>query len=241
MTALATWLWQGALLAVVTMAALRWATRLNAATRHLVYWAALLAVLALPAVSSLTAVLRPEPVASVLSLGPAGHVDSARMSLQVPLPDWIQAIVIGAWLGTLCVGVLRLVLALRALVHLRATSLPVSVHRQRRLRLWSDASRIGRRAELRVSAHLRGACAIGLGRPVIVVADTLIDELTDEELDQVVMHEHAHLMRFDDWSSLLQALIVSVAGLHPACTVARKTDRSRTRSGLRRSGRRAHG
>ena len=214
MTILVTWLWQGILLAAVTIASLRWATRLNAATRHLVYWAVLLAVLVLPAVSWLTAAVQPAPVLS-LPVG-SGPVDLALAPLQVPLPDSILAIVIGAWLGTFCVGLLRLGLALRALVHLRRTALPLSDDRQYRLPLWSDARRIGRRAELRVSAHLRGACAIGLGRPVIVISDTLASELTDDELDQVVMHEHSHLIRFDDWSSLLQAVLVSVAGLHPA-------------------------
>ena len=215
MTILVAWMWQGMLLAAATMAALRWATRLNAATRHLVYWAALSAVLLLPVASWLTTIIPTAPGVTLWS-GSIGQLDGRAAPLQVSLPDWILAIIVGAWLGTLVVGLLRLGLALRALVGLRAGSLPLPEHRQRQLTLWSDARWSGRRAELRVSSHLRGACAIGLGRPVIVVADTVVDGLTDDELDQVVMHEHAHLTRYDDWSSLLQALIGSIAGVHPA-------------------------
>jgi hypothetical protein len=43
-----------------------------------------------------------------------------------------------------------------------------------------------------------------------------VDALDDETLDQIVMHEHAHLSRFDDWSRVIQAVITTVAGLHPA-------------------------
>ncbi len=216
MTILVTWLWQGILLAAVTMASLRWATRLNAATRHVVYWVALAAVLALPAIAWLTAAAQPAPAILRLPFGPAAALDRAAAPVQISLPDWTLAIVVGAWMGMLVVGLMRLSLALRALRRLQTTSRPLCEQRQRQLPLWSNARGFGRRAELRVSAELRGACAIGLAHPVIVVADTLVDALTDDELDQVIMHERAHLMRYDDWSSLLQALIASVAGLHPA-------------------------
>ena len=216
MTILVTWLWQGIVLAAVTTASLRWATRLNAATRHVIYWVALTAVLLLPAVSWLTTMAPPAPAILGFAVGPAAALDRAVAPVQIPLPDWTLAIVVGAWMGMLVVGLMRLSVALGALQRLQATSRPLSEQRQRQLPMWSLARGFGRRAELRVSADLRGACAIGLGQPVIVVADTLVDALTDDELDQVVMHEHGHLMRYDDWSSLLQALISSIAGLHPA-------------------------
>jgi hypothetical protein len=40
--------------------------------------------------------------------------------------------------------------------------------------------------------------------------------LDDAALDQVVMHEYAHLARYDDWLQLLQAIARAVGGLHPA-------------------------
>ena len=46
--------------------------------------------------------------------------------------------------------------------------------------------------------------------------DALVDVLTTMSWTQVIMHERAHLMRYDDWSSLLQALIASVRRPHPA-------------------------
>ncbi len=72
MTILVTWLWQGIVLAAVTTASLRWATRLNAATRHVIYWVALTAVLLLPGVSWLTTWRRLHPPSSV-PVGPPPH------------------------------------------------------------------------------------------------------------------------------------------------------------------------
>jgi hypothetical protein len=43
-----------------------------------------------------------------------------------------------------------------------------------------------------------------------------VQALSDEQLDQIVMHEQAHLERFDDWLRLVQALVAALAGLHPA-------------------------
>src|SRR5262245_17396947 len=50
MTLLVTWLWQGLAIACVTALALKAARRLNAATRHVIWWLALAAVLAIPVV-----------------------------------------------------------------------------------------------------------------------------------------------------------------------------------------------
>ena len=46
---------------------------------------------------------------------------------------------------------------------------------------------------------------MGLGRNAIVLPSSLADVLDDETLDQIVMHEHAHLERRDDLWRLVQA------------------------------------
>src|SRR3970040_235218 len=72
---------------------------------------------------------------------------------------------------------------------------------------------------------MTGACALGLGRPVVLVSRSVADAVNDESLDEIVMHEQAHLDRYDDWSQLLQAVVGSLAGLHPAVRfLARRMD-----------------
>jgi hypothetical protein len=114
----------------------------------------------------------------------------------------------------------------RALGH---RSSPFDAARERQLPLWSQTRGSARRsAELRISEGLAGACALGFRRPVILVGRTLVERLDDAALDQVVMHEYAHLARYDDWLQLFQALARAVGGLHPAvCWLSRRIDLDR--------------
>ena len=56
MTFIVTWPWQGLAIAWMTAAAVRTMPRLNAATRHAVWWLALAAVLSLPVAHGLAAI-----------------------------------------------------------------------------------------------------------------------------------------------------------------------------------------
>ena len=56
MTLIVTWLWQGVAIAWITAAAVRAMPRLNAATRHAVWWLALAAVLVIPIAHELAAI-----------------------------------------------------------------------------------------------------------------------------------------------------------------------------------------
>jgi hypothetical protein len=57
---------------------------------------------------------------------------------------------------------------------------------------------------------------LGLTSPSIAVAPPTLEALDDLELDQIVVHEWAHVQRRDDLARLAQRIIVAFAGLHPA-------------------------
>ena len=63
MTLIVAWLWQGLAIAWFTAAAARVMPRLNAATRHAIWWLALAAVLALPVAHRLAAITTGAPPA----------------------------------------------------------------------------------------------------------------------------------------------------------------------------------
>ena len=50
----------------------------------------------------------------------------------------------------------------------------------------------------------------------ILLSDRFVSTLPADALDQIVLHEQAHLTRFDDWTRLAQAGITALLGLHPA-------------------------
>lgn len=211
MTAVVAWLWQGMAVAWLTGLVLHRMARLNASTRHAIWWFALAAVLALPLFGAAANI-----TAEMSFAAGAGLPRAAGAVVVQTIPSWLIACGVGIWLGAVINGLARIALGLEWLVRLKEHSSPLPESRQLRLTMWSSVRGSGRRPELRVSHRARGACALGLVRPVIVVSRDLMDALGDEELDQIVMHEHAHLARYDDWSRLVQAVISSVAGLHPA-------------------------
>lgn len=67
-----------------------------------------------------------------------------------------------------------------------------------------------------VSRDVTCASVLGMTSPLIAVSPRLLDALDDRELDQVLVHEWAHVQRKDDVARLVQVLVVAIAGLHPA-------------------------
>ena len=222
MTFLVTWLWQGLALAWIMAAAVRAMPRLNAATRHALWWLALAAVLAIPVAQGLETVSTGAPFAPDLTVA----IDGAGVLMLPRIPDGVVAVAVAIWAMTVAVGVLRIASSCRALGRLKRASSPFDRSREGRLPQWVAARDGGHRAaDLRTSDGMTGACALGLGRPVIVVSRAVADAVNDESLDEIVMHEQAHLDRYDDWSQLLQAVVGSLAGLHPAVRfLARRMD-----------------
>jgi hypothetical protein len=75
---------------------------------------------------------------------------------------------------------------------------------------------------------IEGATLVGLHNPCIAIPSSLINALSADELDQVILHEYAHVQRRDDWVRLAQSLILSALWIHPAAVlVSRAIDRER--------------
>jgi Zn-dependent protease with chaperone function len=212
---LMTWLWQGSALAAGVALALRCAPGLNAATRHLVWCGALIGLAWLGLGSS------PAPIAaSAAHVEPVFYVPTA--------PDVLISTIVGIWMSVALIGLLRLLPSLRAVFALRDRCVPFPVDIESRLPLWLEAKQKGRRTELMICDELPGATVLGLQRPCIALPRALLEALTIGELDQVILHEHAHVQRRDDWLRLVQTLLLSALWVHPAALfVSRALNRER--------------
>jgi beta-lactamase regulating signal transducer with metallopeptidase domain len=73
-----------------------------------------------------------------------------------------------------------------------------------------------RRVKLMVSEHVRVPTALGFSRPSVVLPPWTLRELSLDELKVIVLHELAHLRRWDDWTNLAQKLVKAVFFFHPA-------------------------
>src|SRR5580698_516435 len=83
----------------------------------------------------------------------------------------------------------------------------------------SNALAQGQRAgaiQLCVSDRVQSPTAIGLWKPAVVLPTWLAQDLSAAELEQVILHEVAHLRRWDDWTNLAQKFVKALLFFHPA-------------------------
>jgi beta-lactamase regulating signal transducer with metallopeptidase domain len=73
-----------------------------------------------------------------------------------------------------------------------------------------------RNVALCTSDQLRVPTLIGLMKPVIVFPAWAMQELSAAELNQILLHELAHLRRWDDWTNLIQQIVKAIFFFHPA-------------------------
>jgi hypothetical protein len=73
-----------------------------------------------------------------------------------------------------------------------------------------------RQVTLCTSDLVRVPTAIGLVKPVIAMPHWVMQELSPDELSQIVLHELAHLRRWDDWTNLAQKVVKALLFFHPA-------------------------
>jgi beta-lactamase regulating signal transducer with metallopeptidase domain/DUF4097 and DUF4098 domain-containing protein YvlB len=237
-------LWQGAVLTALVWAMLKIIPRTNAATRYLIWWVTLAAVVILP--------LRarsfqshdptsPRPVSPLsveatdmvqTSAGPIAARESLAPSPPVPdvsevaapsalLPIRIASlpvsIAIAILWATLSLALLiRLARSFQSLRQLKSHAEPAGEVFQSRLNSLAASVGVGRRARLLVSDDVSAPMALGLLDPVILVPRSLPERLSDADFDHVALHELAHLRRYDDWMNLLQRLIEALFPIQPA-------------------------
>ncbi|MGE5813312.1 MAG: M56 family metallopeptidase [Acidobacteriota bacterium] len=210
------WVCQGTVVAMATFALLRALERSRASTRHAFCWLALLVVLLLPWLPSLLASSYWRPATPVFqSFSAPNGTPAAVFSLEAAWWN-SQTLVIAfcaLWFAFFGVRVLRALGAVRAG---RSGCRPFPPETESRLAFWKTVGVRGRRTRLVVSESVGSAAVLGCGSPIVAIAPTLVEHLTADELDRVVVHEWAHVQRRDDVLNLLQLAVRAVAGWHPA-------------------------
>ncbi|MGH9309510.1 MAG: M56 family metallopeptidase, partial [Vicinamibacterales bacterium] len=202
------WLWQGGLLALAAQAALGVFAARRTQARLVVWWTTLGLVLVLP--------LAPFVTAGAPSSAPGG--DTASVPMVLVSGDWrrLETALIVLWCAWSVAHALRFLFAVRALRRVKAQVRPIALQVENTLRHWTSVKANGRSTRLVLSDEVRSAAVLGGGTPDVAVAPLLASRLSPMELDQVVIHEWAHVQRRDDIANIVQVLVGVIAGWHPA-------------------------
>ncbi|MGA8503690.1 MAG: M56 family metallopeptidase [Candidatus Sulfotelmatobacter sp.] len=194
---------EGLLIALFAWVILRLLPRQNSGTRFAVWFVALLAVASLPLIGSI--------------VGPRFLLSADGVRPLIALPAAWGILLFLAWVLFVSAGMLRLAAGLWRLRQLRRNCIaidPAQLEPAVRKTLADFSS--SRSVALATSEDVRVPSALGFFKPMIVIPAWALRELPAEELNIILLHEFAHLRRWDDWTNLLQKVVRAVFLFHPA-------------------------
>src|SRR5262245_27225338 len=208
--------WQGAIIAMITAVALRMLRHRSAEARYALAIGSLTCMLAAPL---FTAAFYTQTGAAALRLILALNLlstegRSTATALQATL--WSQRILL-----TWCVGVIvfatRLVMGWRLswqLVKSAEETLTPGV-----MEIFENVrERLGLGGPIRLLAHVRldSPVVVGWLRPLVLLPVSLISGFTPDQLRAILAHELAHIRRHDFVVNILQRCVESILFYHPA-------------------------
>ncbi len=205
---------EGVLIAGVAWILLRVVRRQNSGTRFAVWFLALLAVASLPVLGGFGEG-RKLSVAGMSS----GTWGSMRPAINIPA-HWALFVFI-AWALGAGLAMARLALGLWRLrcLHRSCTAIVVA-DLDPAVRNTVDAitasGALTKSVTIATSECVRVPAAIGFWKRMIVLPTWALQELPPDDLNAILLHEFAHLQRWDDWTNLLQKMVRALFFFHPA-------------------------
>ena len=122
---------------------------------------------------------------------------------------------VAIWLAVAAFGLASLGRSFLTLRSLKRDASPLDENLLRRLRRWRHASRSGRAVALAVSNEIDVPLAVGFREPTILLPIQVVEREEIADVDQIAMHEYAHLQRYDDWTNLVQRAVERVFWFNP--------------------------
>jgi beta-lactamase regulating signal transducer with metallopeptidase domain len=141
--------------------------------------------------------------------------NSARPAYQIRIPAgrWAGWLLL-SWILVSGVMLLRLAYSSWVLHRRKAAAVPLAGGHDRISR-WLAKCSTSRRARLAISNDISAPIAAGPIQPSILIPAHLLQALDHDQIEQIGLHEAAHLARRDDYSLLLQRVCEALFVFHP--------------------------
>jgi beta-lactamase regulating signal transducer with metallopeptidase domain len=206
--------------------------RLNASTRYLVWIATLLLTMILP-----FAYLRPQSTTGMVvdrqpdsalttytgAVSPLAEAMSGTAvrtamwdfkPIRLPVSEWLTRF-LRLWVIVSILMLLRLIASWTVLQRRKSNAQPLLDIRGQRIAEWLERCGSNRSAVIGVSDRIATPVAIGPFRPAVLIPSRLLGNSNDGDLEQIGLHEAAHLARRDDLAIIVQRLVEAVFVFHP--------------------------
>jgi TonB family protein len=198
-------LWEGAAVVAIAYLVNCCVPQRNATTRYAVWFATLLALLAVPVLTVLSnagalllTAVQPHAAtgeyAWTISLFPAQPLVHGAAGFFTPALHWIPAV----WLLGAGVCLARLGASLARIGRIRKAAVPS---------LAAD--------DVLISTDVAIPIAVGFRKPAIIIPKNLFETLAAADLERVIAHERAHVARHDVPGNLVQRLVEAILFFNP--------------------------
>jgi beta-lactamase regulating signal transducer with metallopeptidase domain len=193
---------QGVAIALFGWILLRILGRQNSSTRFAVWFFALVTIAAVPFSANLT-------TGNATALGVA-----SGSAIRLP-GRWAFDIFL-LWSVIASAGLVRIGFGFWRLRKLRRSCAEISpLSLDSLLRTTLNEFRSVRQLTICTSDQVRVPTAVGFLKPLIVIPSWALEELSPGELNAILLHELAHLRRWDDWTNLAQKILRALLFFHP--------------------------
>jgi beta-lactamase regulating signal transducer with metallopeptidase domain len=136
--------------------------------------------------------------------------------------------ILGIWAALGVWQLVRFVFGLVALERLKRNATPLPIAYRQGLSRWNAAEAVRSNVRLCVSDEISVPIAVGLFDAMILVPQALLDQLPQDDVDRILLHELTHLRRGDDWIHAFQRLVTGLCFFSPAVAfIARQMDLER--------------
>jgi beta-lactamase regulating signal transducer with metallopeptidase domain len=194
---------EGLIIAGLTGLLLRFTARQNANARFAVWFAALIAIVALPFYGGANS-------SGLTDISSQLHGGMTLTRAWAFYLFTIWAVIAGLLVVRLCAGLWRLRQLRNNCSELKLDALSPEVAGI--LRDFGSRHRVG----LCVSSDVGIPSAIGFVHPSIIFPAWLLPQLSPGEVEVILHHELAHLQRGDTWTNLIQKIVRALFFFHPA-------------------------
>ncbi|HTW84954.1 MAG TPA: pentapeptide repeat-containing protein [Candidatus Sulfotelmatobacter sp.] len=148
---------------------------------------------------------------------PVERLHDVRVAIADSVPMLSRDVALGVvavWLIGAAIGLGGLLFSVQRVRGLKRRSSPLDSPLAEELP-WLTEIGPGREIYLRLSYETETPVAIGFRRPVILIPTELATADGLAAIEQLILHEHAHLRRYDDWTNLVQRTIERIFWFNP--------------------------
>ena len=129
-------------------------------------------------------------------------------SINIPIPmKVLPSLILGLWILVTIFMLSRLLRSHFYTRRLKRDVLILSPAYQQEIAEFIRSTGVKRKVAIYATSNVRMPMVIGLFNPVILIPNDLMGELTEEQLKHVILHELAHIRRWDDWTNLIERII----------------------------------